>query len=527
MNHQNLNERSPLRAVDPIYQPGMGARQLTWYYADMVVKWFSTQDNNIEFWRNFVTEFFALNAKKRWCVSLYGSSHQTSGVIPQDTWHCEICNIKPSSGFETTADLLPRLYQIKYDSGTLEELLYVAMPHEYQNPSGHIILLYAKAIQQCIFEQLHIVRDGQLRIVFTLDLKIYSWEFCARNHEERIPRRIIIPQIGQLGEAAQKYQAAAQNTTSSIPTQELQSNCNTFVTSAHQFAKALEVPLVNDLGYPKRYVRCLQISEVVNCMTDLIDYSRENGTGATESLGKFTQRTSLSSQLHVSGQQTEGWHQLISEENINNDCNSVPSTSQQQLISEHNSTGNGNSVPANSVQLSTSNDVRTVYDSVGAATAIFNGLPLQNWTNSRNDNLKNYQIPSTWPSTRQPTSLLYPHARLSPPIQSSASDPPQVSQSSLPEAFPPPPPPHTGENSSAHVQLQEQFSQSNEADLESMSSVEKIIQEVMALPRFGGMGSTAGVVSVRNNQQNTNRIMQLSSNSPSSGATNNNKMDRQ
>lgn len=36
-----------------------------------------------------------------------------------------------------------------------------------------------------------------------------------------------ILQIGQLGEAAQKYQAAAQNTTSSIPTQELQSNCNT------------------------------------------------------------------------------------------------------------------------------------------------------------------------------------------------------------------------------------------------------------------------------------------------------------
>ncbi|KAI8535673.1 hypothetical protein RHMOL_Rhmol10G0192100 [Rhododendron molle] len=99
---------------------------------------------------------------------------------------------------------------------------------------------------------------------------IYSWEFCARNHEERIPRRIIIPQIGRLGEAAQKYQAATQNTTSGIPMQELQSNCNTlllidkymyfsrFVTSAHQLAKALEVPLVNDLGYPKRYVRCLQ-----------------------------------------------------------------------------------------------------------------------------------------------------------------------------------------------------------------------------------------------------------------------------
>ena len=79
-----------------------------------------------------------------------------------------------------------------------------------------------------------------------------------------------------------------------------------FVASARQLAKALEVPLVNDLGYTKRYVRCLQvnlwiklnnfilfqwpcfyhwkiekwqIAEVVNCMKDLIDYSRQTGTG--------------------------------------------------------------------------------------------------------------------------------------------------------------------------------------------------------------------------------------------------------
>jgi hypothetical protein len=32
-----------------------------------------------------------------------------------------------------------------------------------------------------------------------------------------------------------------------------------FVASARQLAKALEVPLVNDLGYTKRYIRCLQV----------------------------------------------------------------------------------------------------------------------------------------------------------------------------------------------------------------------------------------------------------------------------
>lgn len=32
-----------------------------------------------------------------------------------------------------------------------------------------------------------------------------------------------------------------------------------FVTSARQLAKNLELPTVNDLGYTKRYVRCLQV----------------------------------------------------------------------------------------------------------------------------------------------------------------------------------------------------------------------------------------------------------------------------
>lgn len=32
-----------------------------------------------------------------------------------------------------------------------------------------------------------------------------------------------------------------------------------FVSSARQLAKALEVPLVNELGYTKRYIRCLQV----------------------------------------------------------------------------------------------------------------------------------------------------------------------------------------------------------------------------------------------------------------------------
>ncbi|CAN1268409.1 Transcriptional corepressor SEUSS [Linum perenne] len=279
-----LPQQSPAK---PVYEPGMCARRLTRY---MYQQQHRPEDNNIEFWRKFVAEYFAPNARKKWCVSMYGSGRQATGVFPQDVWHCEICNRKPGRGFEATVEVLPRLFKIKYESGTLEELLYVDMPHEYPNSSGQIVLDYAKAIQESVFEQLRVVRDGQLRIVFSPELKICSWEFCARRHEELIPRRLLIPQVSQLSAAAQKYQAATQNTSSSLSNQELLNNCNMFVQSARQLAKALEVPL---------------ISEVVNSMKDLVDYSRETGTGPMESLAKFPRRTSSSSGFNGRDQQSE------------------------------------------------------------------------------------------------------------------------------------------------------------------------------------------------------------------------------
>ena len=39
---------------------------------------------------------------------------------------------------------LPRLCKIKYDSGPMEELMYVDMPRKYSTPSGHIVLSMEK-----------------------------------------------------------------------------------------------------------------------------------------------------------------------------------------------------------------------------------------------------------------------------------------------------------------------------------------------------------------------------------------------
>ncbi|KAF9599714.1 hypothetical protein IFM89_001660 [Coptis chinensis] len=502
---QNLPVRA---AVKPAYEPGMCARRLTRY---MYYQQRRPTDNNIEFWREFVAEYFAPHAKKRWCVSLYGSGRQTTGVFPQDVWHCEICNRKPGRGFETTVEVLPRLCKIKYDSGTLEELLYVDMPHEYPNASGQIVLDYQKAIQESVFEQLRVVRDGQLRIVFSPDLKICSWEFCARRHEELIPRRLIIQQVSQLGAAAQKYQNATQNAPSSLSSQELQNNCNMFVASARQLAKALEVPLVNDLGYTKRYVRCLQISEVVNSMKDLIDYSRETGTGpmgtmvidifvsSSASLINFPRRTSASSGLHGQAQQPEEQQQQ-----------------QQQTIAQNSNNGQ-NSVQAAAMQLASSNGVTSVNNTLNTAStsttaSAIVGLLHQNSMNSRHDTaLSNgnspyggnaVQIPSASSSSSLTQAQLNPSSPFPSPTPSTSNNLPPSSHSALPVAATPT---HiSAANSPANVSMQ-QAAQSNDADMnDSQSSVQQIIQEMMMSSQLNGGGSMIGVGSLGSEMKNIN-----------------------
>ncbi|CAH9101693.1 unnamed protein product [Cuscuta europaea] len=474
---QNPPIRSPTK---PYYEPGMCARRLTNY---MYQQQHRPEDNSIEFWRKFVAEYFAPNAKKKWCVSMYGSGRQTNGVFPQDVWHCEICNRKPGRGFEATVEVLPRLFKIKYESGTLEELLYVDMPCEYQNSSGQIVLDYAKAIQESVFEQLRVVRDGQLRIVFSPDLKIVSWEFCARRHEELIPRRLLIPQVSHLGAAAQKYQTATtQNASSNISVPELQSNCNMFVASARQLAKALEVPLVNDLGYTKRYVRCLQISEVVNSMKDLIDYSRDTGTGPMESLSKFPRRANLSPGTHAQSQQHSEEDQQSQQQNMgrqNTTNNDHTSASQIQLAS-------GNGLPSANGPLS---PAPTTSSSSNIA-----GQLLHNQNSSMN-NPRGHQTASPYSGT--PAALQMPSPSNSNPSQFHPLTPPSSNSNHPPQT--------------SHALLSSHINSASSpgdnimvgATNESQSSVQKIINEMLMSSHLTGnnndMKSVNGASGANNN----------------------------
>ncbi|KAA3455849.1 putative transcriptional regulator SLK2 [Gossypium australe] len=271
------------------FDSGVCARRLMQYLYHQRQR---PHDNTIAYWRKFVAEYYSTRAKKRWCLSMYNNvgSHAL-GVFPQaamDAWYCDICGSKSGRGFEATFEVLPRLNEIKFSSGVIDELLFLDFPRECRFPSGMMMLEYGKAVQESVYEQLRVVRDGQLRIIFTQDLKILSWEFCARRHEELYPRRLVAPQVNQLLQVAQKcHSSISEGGSDSISQQDLQTNSNMFLMAGRQLVKSLELQSLNDLGFSKRYVRCLQIAEVVISMKDLIDFCREQKVGPIDGLKNY------------------------------------------------------------------------------------------------------------------------------------------------------------------------------------------------------------------------------------------------
>ncbi|KAL2920603.1 putative transcriptional regulator SLK2 [Bienertia sinuspersici] len=313
-------------------------------------------DNTIAYWRKFVAEYYAPRAKKRWCLSLYDNVGQHAlGVFPQaamDAWHCDICGSKSGRGFEATYEVLPRLNEIKFGSGVIDELLFVDLPRERRFVNGIMMLEYGKAVQESVYEQLRVVREGQLRIIFTQELKILSWDFCARRHEELLPRRLVAPQVNQLLKVAQKCQSTLADTESEgASSQDLQANSNMFVTASCQLAKSLELQSLNDLGFSKRYVRCLQIAEVVNSMKDLIDYCRDNKVGPIEGLKTYPRHGSASK---MQMQRMQEMEQLASVQGLPTDRNAINKymAMQQPAMSSPNMANNPNMVTNNRGTLS-------------------------------------------------------------------------------------------------------------------------------------------------------------------------------
>ncbi|CBI31834.3 unnamed protein product, partial [Vitis vinifera] len=394
-HHLQQQGMQPISAMKRPYDSGVCARRLMQYLYHQ-----RQPDKTIAYWRKFVAEYYSPRAKKRWCLSLYDNvGNHALGVFPQaamDAWHCEICNSKSGRGFEATFEVLPRLNEIKFGSGVIDELLFLDLPRECRFSSGIMMLEYGKAVQESVYEQLRVVREGQLRIIFTPDLKILSWEFCAQHHEELLPRRLVAPQVNQLVQVAQKCQSTiAESGSDGISQQDLQTNSNMVLTAGRQLARSLESQSLNDLGFSKRYVRCLQISEVVNSMKDLIDFCRENKVGPIDGLKSYPRHASA---VKLEMQKMQEMEQLANVQGLPTDRNTL-----NKLIALHpglNSHMSNNPHMVNRGALS---------GSAQAALALTNYQNLLMRQNSMNSNPSSLQQegPSSFNSSNQSPSSTF------------------------------------------------------------------------------------------------------------------------
>ncbi|KAJ4899499.1 putative transcriptional regulator SLK3 [Raphanus sativus] len=213
-------------------------------------------------------------------------------LVPRDMWQCSLCGTKSGKGVEATFDVLARLFETKYASGVVDELLSLEGQREYRLSNGLMVLEYRKTVQTTVYEQCRVVHEGPLRIIFSQDLKILSWEFCTRRHEEFIVRRLIVPKVNQLLQVAQKCQSTIlESGSEGVSQQDLQTNSNIVLGEGRKLAKVMEPESLNQHGYPKKYARALQIHEVVKSMNDLMDFTFEHKIGPIEGWKRLSEQT--------------------------------------------------------------------------------------------------------------------------------------------------------------------------------------------------------------------------------------------
>ncbi|KAK6117555.1 hypothetical protein DH2020_048710 [Rehmannia glutinosa] len=181
-----------------------------------------------------------------------------------------------------------------YDGGVCSRRLMQYLYHQRQRPAYYS----PRAKKRWCLSLYDNVGHHSLG-VFPQAATILSWEFCARRHEELLPRRLVAPKVNQLLQVAQKCQSTiSESGADSVSQPDLQANSALVVTAGRQLARSLELQSLNDLGFSKRY-----IADVVSSMKDLMDFCREQKKGPIEGLKNFPRfRTAPKLQILETGQ---------------------------------------------------------------------------------------------------------------------------------------------------------------------------------------------------------------------------------
>lgn len=123
-----------------------------------------------------------------------------------------------------------------------------------------------------------------------------------------------------------------------------------FTSAGRQLARSLELQSLNDLGFSKRFVRCLQISEVVNSMKELIDVSMGNKIGPIESLKSYSRQAQAAAKFQA--QKMNDAEQIMATQSLPAEKNTLNAGLGSHTINNHAQNLIVNSIPPSPAALS-------------------------------------------------------------------------------------------------------------------------------------------------------------------------------
>ncbi|KAK9819766.1 hypothetical protein WJX72_002121 [[Myrmecia] bisecta] len=249
------------------------------------------EDNNMQFWVAFVREFFAPGALMR--LGLLSSAPAGDGQQGHP----------PRGPFTKTLDapveVLPRLFQIKYDSGLKEELLFLGNPQEVVAPTGMMMLVCHSVVEESIFQSVRVTRYGQLRVTFTAHHKIQLYDFQMTGFDHTLPQPVVQQEVALVQKAIERQKGLMNSNKRTDKLKAAQEALDVCMEAVGQMSKRVEsqVKQVTDAGYVQRFTRCLQISTVVNSMADLFAMTQQPDLSPMAALQCFGRMSPMHARL--------------------------------------------------------------------------------------------------------------------------------------------------------------------------------------------------------------------------------------
>lgn len=224
-------------------------------------------DNNIEYWKAFVKEYFTTTAVLRLGVAFAQDQARSLKLAG-----ASVTEEMARSVLVAPAAVLPRLFQIKFEHGLKEEYLFLGNVQEILLPSGDILVICYRAVEQSVFDNMKVMRHGQLRATFNNELKMTAYDFTLKSIDCTYSQTDVIQQSISLRQVLGQYSAKVDN---------LRKNDKAAVKVAVTGALQALAQHINDLhahielathnGYQRRLVRSMQIADIMTCLTTLME----------------------------------------------------------------------------------------------------------------------------------------------------------------------------------------------------------------------------------------------------------------